>query len=460
MNRPILAPAFCAANGIIITRCECKTIYFELLDINDAVLQSRVKKAFSGFQCIFNELENDSFNLKLSQLFSEEQSSNVVLSSDSRESIIDKIADDAPVINLLNSIFLEAISKRASDIHIESGFNQSAIRFRVDGLLMTVKTISQERSIAISARLKILANLNVLENRRPQDGHIDVKTDSYSLDVRISIIPAIWGESIVLRLLNRSDSPCSLDSLGFSASHTTHLQGIKNIRAGLILATGPTGSGKTTTLTAILKELNTNNTKIISIEDPVEYRTEGITQIQVNEELQLTFDAILRRIFRQDPDIIMVGEIRDIETAELAVRAALTGHLVLATLHTNNAIEAVYRLQNMGIPPYMLAAVLRMIIAQRLIRKICPKCEANGCAHCSNTGYWGRTVAAEIVPIDRELSSMIADGVGIGQLRLHLQEKSFKTIFDDAKEKASAGITTEAEIQRELGSSIAFGNNI
>jgi type II secretory ATPase GspE/PulE/Tfp pilus assembly ATPase PilB-like protein len=229
------------------------------------------------------------------------------------------------------------------------------------------------------------------------------------------------------------------------------LQNIKNIRSGLILVTGPTGSGKTTTLTAILKELNTGDTKIISIEDPVEYRTEGITQIQVHEELKLTFDAILRRIFRQDPDIIMVGEIRDLETAELAVRAALTGHLVLATLHTNNAIEAVYRLQNMGIPNYMVAAVLRMAIAQRLIRKACPECRTKGCNCCSNAGYWGRTVIAEFIQMDIELSDMIANGAAIELLRTHLQKKDFKTIYDDAEEKASAGISTEEEIQRELG---------
>ena len=460
MNFPALTPAFCAANGIIIIRNDDKTICFGLLDASDIVLQKRVKKAFPDYQCVFSELKSDSFNLKLSQLFSEEQTTDASLSRDSRETIIDKIADDAPVVNLLNSIFLEAISKRASDIHIESGDSQSIIRFRVDGLLTTIKSISPERAIAVSSRLKILANLNVLENRRPQDGHIDVKTDSYSLDVRISIVPTIWGESIVLRLLNRSDSPLDLDSLGFSALNTVHLQKIKNIKTGLILATGPTGSGKTTTLTAILKKLNTGNTKIISIEDPVEYKTEGITQVQVHEELQLTFDAILRRLFRQDPDIIMVGEIRDIETAELAVRAALTGHLVLATLHTNNAIEAVYRLQNMGIPAYMVAAVLRIVIAQRLLRKTCLECFAKGCNYCSLTGYWGRTATAEIISLDLELSDMIAGNCSSEQLRRHLQKRNFKTIFDDAKEKTALNTTTEAEIRRELGNEVPIRGDL
>jgi general secretion pathway protein E/type IV pilus assembly protein PilB len=376
------------------------------------------------------------------------------LTHDSRESVIDRIADDAPVINLLNSIFLEAISKRASDIHIESGPSESAIRYRIDGLLVNAKTISQERAIAVSARLKILANLNVLENRRPQDGHIDLRTESYFLDVRLSIIPTIWGESIVLRLLNSSDTPLSLDSLGFSPSYSIYLDNIVSGTSGLVLVTGPTGSGKTTTLAAILKKLNTKSTKIISIEDPVEYRIEGITQIQVHEELELTFDALLRRIFRQDPDIIMVGEIRDVETAELAIRAALTGHLVFATLHTNSAIEAVYRLQNMGIPNYMAAAVLRMVIAQRLIRKICPQCLSTGCVSCSNTGFRGRTIIAEFIPIDEKLRDMITGGIAIEQLRSHLRQERYRTLLDDGEEKAISGITTEGEIRRELG----YGN--
>jgi len=454
MSVPALTPAFCAANGIIILRSDGKSIYFGMLNTADSVLKRRVSKAYPDFQCLFQEMEAGTFNLKLSQFFSEEQPEDAASQNEgrsNRESIIDRIADDAPVVNLLNSIFLEAISKRASDIHIESGSDETAVRCRVDGLLVTVRTISQERTIAVSARLKILANLNVLENRRPQDGHIDVKTDSYSLDVRISIVPTVWGESIVLRLLNRSDSPFSLGALGFSKQHSAHLHDILSITAGLILITGPTGSGKTTTLAAILKELDIKSLKIISIEDPVEYRIGGITQIQVHDELELTFEALLRRIFRQDPDIIMIGEIRDMETAELAIRAALTGHLVFATLHTNNATEAVYRLQNMGIPAYMVAAVLRMVIAQRLIRKVCTECKTAGCGSCSGTGYRGRTVVAEFIPVDAALSDLISSGITIEELRKYLQRTHFKSIFDDAEEKAAYGITTEAEIRRELG---------
>jgi general secretion pathway protein E/type IV pilus assembly protein PilB len=454
MNHPQLTPAFCAANGIIITRLEGKSVYFGLVNRDDTILRTRISKAFPEYQCVFQELGSEAFNLQLSQLFSEEQAGEGSSGADthgSRESIIDRVADDAPIVNLLNSIFLEALSKRASDIHLESGCDETLIRYRTDGLLVSVKKISTERAIAVSARLKILANLNVLENRRPQDGHIDVKTDSYSLDVRISIVPAIWGESIVLRLLNRSDTPLRLDSLGFSEQNSTHLKSITALTSGLVLVTGPTGSGKTTTMAALLKELDIRSTKIISIEDPVEYRIPGIIQIQVREELGLTFDALLRRIFRQDPDVIMIGEIRDIETAELAIRAALTGHLVFATLHTNNAVEAVYRLQNMGIPAYMAAAVLKMVIAQRLVRRVCPECGASGCDHCSHTGFRGRTVIAEFIPVDTAISDMISAGVAIGQLRRYLQNRRFRSIFDDAGEKAASGITTEGEIRRELG---------
>jgi len=395
-------------------------------------------------------MDQDEFNLKLSRLYSGEDSDSDEC-ADSNAPLIDRIADDAPVINLLNSIFLEALTKKASDIHIESGPVNSAVKYRVDGILLPARNISAERASAVSTRLKILSGLNVLEKRRPQDGHIDIKTGVCSPDVRISIVPAVWGESIVLRLLNRSDVSLSLDALGFSARHYDSIKKLLTLSSGLVLVTGPTGSGKTTTLAAILGELNNGNTKIISIEDPVEYRIPGITQIQVHDELGLNFENLLRRIFRQDPDIIMIGEIRDIETAELAVRAALTGHLVFATLHTSSAAEAVYRLQNMGIPGYMAGVVLKSVIAQRLIRKTCRACSGSGCAGCSQTGFAGRTVIAEILSIDTELQDRIAANQTAGQIGTYLRDCGYRTIFDDAVEKLKGNVTTSEEIRRELG---------
>ena len=457
ISKPVLAPAFCAANKIIISNSAADTITFGLVNFADTVLKERIKKAYHKYRCVFREMDQKEFSLKISQLFSVDEGQNITSENSGGENgrsaieMIDTIADNAPAVNLLNSIFLEALSARASDIHIESGGGGAAIQYRIDGLLIHAGTISAERAAAVSARLKVIANLNVLENRRPQDGHIEINTDDYSLDVRISIVPTIQGESIVLRLLNRSDIPLNPDSLGFSQQHSAFIKNIPGISSGLILVTGPTGSGKTTTLAAILGELNNGSRKIISIEDPVEYRIEGITQIQVHEELDLTFETILRRIFRQDPDIIMIGEIRDIVTAELAVRAALTGHLVFATLHTNNAAEALCRLQNMGIQSYMAAAVLRAIIAQRLIRKICKSCKGSGCAGCSRTGYSGRTAVAEIIAVDEKLRNIIAAGGDTVQLKTYLAETNFKTLFDDAEEKLKAGITAAEEIRRELG---------
>jgi type II secretory ATPase GspE/PulE/Tfp pilus assembly ATPase PilB-like protein len=455
VTRTYLSPVFCATNGIVIKYVSDNTIVFGMLHPEDRVLKTRIEKIYPEHRCNFESMALDEFNLKLSQLYAEdtaeESSGNASIADTSQKTSIDHVADDAPLINLLNSIFLEAISKRASDIHVESGKNETSIRFRIDGVLVAAKSISTERAQGISARLKLLANLNILETRRPQDGHIDITSDQYSLDVRISVTPTIWGESIVLRLLNRSDSPFTLDSLGFSKNHRNTISDILTISSGLVLVTGPTGSGKTTTLAAVLKELNTVSTKIISIEDPVEYRIDGITQIQVNEDMSLTFDAVLRRIFRQDPDIIMVGEIRDTETAELAIRAALTGHLVFATLHTNNALEAIYRLQNMGIPPYMVAAVLRAVIAQRLIRKVCTICKAAGCDNCFGTGYKGRTVIAEIIAVDEKLSQLIGNSAAPEAFMTNLKEKHHTSLFDDASRKVEAGDTTLQEVQRELG---------
>ncbi len=452
-----LSPAFCAHNGVVFSLTGEKNVRIGMLNPDDTVLRTRIIKAYPEYKILFEQIDSDSFKLQLSRLFSEEPSRKRLVSdldpvqTSGNKFSIDQIENDAPLINFLNSIFLEAVSRKASDIHIEFEELDARVRFRIDGLLVLVRTISLEKALAISARLKLLSNLNVMESRRPQDGRIDIVSGGFSLDARLSITPTIHGESIVLRLLNRTDRPLSLEDLGFSKSHLLELESILGLVSGLVLVTGPTGSGKTTTLSALLRRLNAQHLKIISIEDPVEYKIEGITQIQTNDDLDLGFDTLLRRVFRQDPDIIMIGEIRDVDTAELAVRAALTGHLVFATLHTSNALETISRLTNMGVPGYQIATVLRSIVCQRLLRRICTRCKGKGCPTCSNTGYSGRIVAAEIIPINPILADMISNNDKESQLRNAVQKMQISDLREDAKAKIALKITNKAELARELG---------
>jgi len=283
---------------------------------------------------------------------------------------IHTIESGAPAITLLNGILLEARSRNASDIYLEMSGQTMTMRLRIDGLLQNIRTFDENAGRAISIRIKLIANLNTLEMRKPQDGRFNISALGIEHDVRVSIVPSINGESISLRFLDTVDSDIRLESLGFSQPVFTELTKIPSLSRGLVLVTGPTGSGKTTTLAALIKECNPMERKIISIEDPVEYRINGVTQIQTNDNIGLDFGTLLKRILRQDPDVIMIGEIRDAETAALAVRAALTGHLVFSTLHTGNALEARNRLLDMGVPAYILDSVLRAVIAQRLVRKL------------------------------------------------------------------------------------------
>lgn len=453
----VLSPTFCATNKVIPLTVEGTVVTIGMVHPEQAVLIARIEKAAPSHAFLFKPMSEEQFRLKLSQLYAEEvplHTSGEKLQDQSplaHDSFIDRIENDAPVINLLNSLFLDALSRKASDIHIESTNDGAQVRFRIDGILLPIRMLSTDRAVAVSARLKLLSNLNVLENRRPQDGRLDINFEDIPLDVRISIIPSAEGESIVLRILNKHNVPLALDDLGFSPPQRLLINSILGVSAGLVLITGPTGSGKTTTLAAILQTLNRTNYKIISIEDPVEYRIPGITQVQTNEGLGLTFDTLLRRVFRQDPDIIMIGEIRDTETAELVVRSALTGHLVFATLHTNDTIEAVYRLQNMGLPAYLVAAVLRGIISQRLVRRTCLHCHGNGCSSCNETGYAGRTVVSEILVNNPVIAEKISKGAHMGELQTYLQQEGHIRLSEDGRAKMASGITTEEEIRRELG---------
>ena len=361
---------------------------------------------------------------------------------------IDKMANDAPTINLVNSICIDAIRDKASDIHIEAGATCARVRYRIDGVLRTVRTIENERFAAVASRIKIMANLNILEKRQPQDGRITVSINNENIDLRVSIVPITGGESIVMRILGKNSAPEMLDGLGFSKSQLNDIRAMMKIPHGLILVTGPTGSGKTTTLNAMMRELVNEETKIISIEDPVEFTVEGVNQIQINEQINLGFDSILRRVLRQDPNIIMVGEIRDKSTAELSVRAALTGHLVLSTLHTNDAISVIPRLINMGIEPYLISSVLKGAIAQRLVRTI-----------DKPTGeYRGRTVISETFIMDNKLEQIIDSGAKQNEIEKYLKKKGMIFLKEDAKMKIAEGITTKDEAEREVSLSISSDN--
>jgi general secretion pathway protein E len=388
---------------------------------------------------------------------------------------LDQLANDAPIINLVNSRILQGFSQRASDIHFESLRNEVQIRYRIDGVLRTAETLERSLFPAISSRLKLMANLNIMERRLPQDGRFTVEFEKESVDIRISIVPTSRGESIVLRLFQKKNALLGLEELGLNPEQLEAVRRQYKSPHGLILVSGPTGSGKTTTLNAILRELNTEEVKIITIEDPVEYAIEGIDQIQTHEEIGLSFNSLLRRILRQDPDIIMVGEIRDGETAELAVRAALTGHLVLSTVHTNSAASTVQRLVNMGVPSYLLAAVLRAAVAQRLVRRICDSCKepyepdahelamfrainsappqlyrGRGCQTCGNSGYQGRIALTEILENSLEVERHILDEKDTHSIENAAAEQGFKLLIMDGLEKAASGLTTLDEVQRVL----------
>ncbi len=378
------------------------------------------------------------------------------------------LTDEAPVIRLLNSILFQAVKERASDIHIEPYERELDVRFRIDGILY--KMLAPPRVIldALVSRVKIMAGLNIAEKRLPQDGRLKVIVAGREVDIRVSIIPTFFGERTVLRLLDKQRGVLSLTDIGFSGRDERSMERLLSRSNGIILVTGPTGSGKTTTLYAALSRLNSPEKNIITIEDPIEYQLSGVGQIQVNPKIDLTFAQGLRSILRQDPDIVMVGEIRDAETAEIAMQASLTGHLVLSTLHTNDAATAVTRLVDMGIEPFMVASTLTGVLAQRLVRVICPHCReeytpereyagitlppklyrGRGCDRCFGLGMLGRIGIYELLLIDSELCSMIIKRTPAGVIKEYAVSRGMRTLREDGLDKAAAGITTIEEVLR------------
>ncbi|UFS71595.1 type II secretion system ATPase GspE [Geomonas sp. RF6] len=379
-----------------------------------------------------------------------------------------ELTDEAPVIRLLNSILFQAVKERSSDIHIEPFERELEVRFRIDGLLYKMLAPPKVIQEALTSRVKIMAGLNIAEKRLPQDGRFRVKVAGRDVDIRVSIIPTFFGERVVLRLLDKQRGILSLREIGLSEVTDAAMERLLKRTSGIILVTGPTGSGKTTTLYAALNMINSPEKNIITIEDPIEYQLKGVGQIQVNPKIELTFASGLRSILRQDPDIIMVGEIRDAETAEIAMQSALTGHLVLSTLHTNDAATAVTRLIDMGIEPFMVASSLSAVLAQRLVRVICPHCKESykpersyagielpdrlyrgrGCDKCFGLGTVGRMGIYELLLVDSEMVSMIIRQTPAGTIKEYAISKGMKTLREDGLAKAFAGVTTIEEVLR------------
>ena len=357
-------------------------------------------------------------------------------------------SDDAPIIRMLNALLTQAARDGASDIHIEPYERHSVVRFRVDGNLREVVQPNRALHAALISRLKIMAELDIAERRMPQDGRISLRIGTRAVDVRVSTIPSAHGERAVLRLLDKSEGQLSLESVGMQGDVLARLGHLLQQPHGIILVTGPTGSGKTTTLYAGLQRLDTRGRNIMTVEDPIEYELAGIGQTQVNTKIDLTFAKALRAILRQDPDIIMVGEIRDIETAQIAIQASLTGHLVLATLHTNDAASAVTRLTDMGIEPFLLSSSLLGVLAQRLVRKVCTACAGAGCDACAHTGYAGRTGVFELLETDDALRTLIHNRAAEADVRAAALAKGMVLMREDGERLVALGITTREELVR------------
>jgi general secretion pathway protein E len=383
------------------------------------------------------------------------------------------LASEAPIIRLVNMLITRAVESRASDIHIEPFEDELKVRYRIDGVLHDIESTPKRLQAAIVSRIKIMAKLNIAERRLPQDGRIRLKVGDREVDLRVSTIPVIYGESVVMRILHKEGIVIDLDVLGFPAQTLSVFNQLINKPNGILLVTGPTGSGKTTTLYGALDKINSPDKKIITVEDPVEYQLKGINQIQVKPQIGLNFANTLRHIVRQDPDIIMIGEIRDLETAEIAIQSALTGHLVFSTLHTNDAPSAITRLLDMGVENFLLSSTIRGILAQRLVRIICPSCKeiddsaagreelkllgiadstaiyrGHGCETCAFTGYYGRAGIFELLVVDDDIRKLILKNSDSNEIRQAARRSGMRILLEDGAEKIKAGVTTISEVLR------------
>jgi type IV pilus assembly protein PilB len=383
----------------------------------------------------------------------------------------------APTIRLIDSIIERAVVERASDIHFEPNADSVNVRMRIDGMLRHMFTVPKNLQSSVTSRIKVMSNMDIAERRIPQDGRANVRAKGKEVDLRVSTLPTNYGEKIVIRLLEKSSDLINPKSIGLTDSHLAQFEDLIKNTSGVILVAGPTGSGKSTTIYAMISSLNSEAVNIVTLEDPIEYDIDGVNQVQINEKVNMTFASALRSVLRQDPDIISVGEIRDGETAEIAMSAAITGHLVLSTIHTNNAIATLDRLQDIGVEAYLTSSALKGIIAQRLVRTICPNCReaytpsaeeleymhidsanakdvqfyhGKGCPECMNTGYYGRHAIFEILTIDKSIKDLIRKGATVTEFAEAARAHGFKSMFDDCRRLVLDGVTTVEESSRVL----------
>ena len=442
-------------------------------DILDHALLATLNYFYPGEPVTFCLAANHQID-RLLDFVKKERAIESLYSGDSAKQLRE-MAEEAPIIELVNNLLSQAVDLSASDIHVEPAEEQFAVRMRVDGVLHTRLTQPVERFPAVASRIKLISGIDIAERRLPQDGRISTRISGQEMDIRVSTVPCAFGESIVLRMLAKERDDLTLKNLGMEADHLELFRSWLHTNNGIVLVTGPTGSGKSTTLASALQEMDDGIKKIITVEDPVEHQMPNITQIQTHAEIGYTFARALRAILRQDPDVIMIGEIRDLETAEIAIRSALTGHIVLSTVHTNDALSSFTRLIDMGVEPFLVVAPVRGVQAQRLVRKACTRCarpidpparlgeqleslppqlvgdrwvKVEGCDACRRTGYSGRTGIYELVPVSVELQELIVAGAKLTDLKALAIEQGHRTLLQDGLIKASHGNTTLEEITR------------
>lgn len=472
-----LVPAELAKRANIIPiRREKNKLFIAMADPMDYFAIEEVRMA-TGCQIETSIAAKDDLYRTLTKYYDLQESMEAALQdigTTAGETQVEIEREDSPIVRLVNQIIANGVAQRASDIHFDPQETDLRVRYRVDGVLRTERSLPKHMQSIVLARIKIMGNLNITENRIPQDGRIKTNVNFKPVDIRLSTLPTVYGEKVVMRILDLSNVANSIDQLGFTERNEAFFRKMIAHPNGIMLITGPTGSGKSSTLYAALSNLNEEGVNIITVEDPVEYQLDGINQIQVKEEVGLTFATGLRSILRQDPDIVMIGEIRDLETAQIAVRASLTGHLVLSTLHTNSAVESISRLQDMGVEPFLLSSSLVGIMAQRLVRKVCRDCgetyaftnheleimqkngiegvthgrRGRGCPSCNQTGYRGRMAIHEILPIDRTIKEMILNRSGDSAIRDYMKQEGYYTLLADGLLKVVEGQTTTSEVLR------------